>query len=129
MWTILSINWTGQSVTSEQLLVLRNVAALHLQQGRKDPVLTFSHELCEGQIIRGEEGIFGAFPGTFFEADLGLVKGERWTVKFLLPRGSERIAVNDDCLVVSTRMLSGDAGITERVGHHAANVSGSTSVH
>ena len=105
-FTILSINWTGQSLSGEQLLVLRNAAAQHLRADNKDRVFNFSHELCEGQITRGKSGTFGTFAGTFFNADLGTVDGERWTVDFLLPRKTERLTIDDESIVISTRPLT-----------------------
>lgn len=134
LFTILSINWTGQALTGEQFLVLRNVAAQMLSEGRKDPIANFKHDLCEGRITRGKVGVFGTFGGTFFKADLGLVKGERWTVDFLLPRGSEHLAVNDDSLVVMNRPLKGGGFEETEIDHQAAALNpggniGSSAVH
>lgn len=106
MWTILSINWTAQALTDEQLLVLRNVAARFLREGRKAASIRFSHPLCEGLLTRKREGAFGSFGGTFFHADLGLVKGKRWTCDFLLPSGTEDITPDDDSIVISSRQLA-----------------------
>lgn len=127
LFTILSINWTGQAVTPEQLLVLRNVAATHLRKGRKNAVINFSHELCEGHITRGKEGLFGMFGGTFFKADLGTVKGEPWTVDFMLPRGSEELVLDDDSVVISTRSLATGGLSMEQVNHRAASTEDSAS--
>lgn len=117
LFSILSINWTGQAVTSEQLLVLRNVAATHLRKGRKNAVINFSHELCEGHITRGKEGT------------LGTVKGEPWTVDFMLPRGSEKFVLTDDSIVISTRPLATGGISTEQVNHHVASTDNNPSIH
>ena len=106
MWTVISVNWTAQALTGEQMLVLRNVAARHLRLRKKSAELNFRHELCEGTIKREREGTFGTFSGTFFHADLGTVKGERWTCDFLLPRGTEELYVDDDSIVLSVKPLS-----------------------
>ena len=119
-WTILSINWTGQALTNEQLLVLRNVAAMHMNKGRKNPVINFSHHLCEGHITRVREGALGMFGGTFFKADLGTVNGEPWTVDFMLPRGSEHLVIGDDSVAISTRPLATGDLHHNKVDHDAA---------
>ena len=121
-WTLISINWTAQALTGEQLLVLRNVAAQHLRQRKKVTVLHFSHDLCEGSITRGKEGSFGTFGGTFFTADLGMVKGERWTCDFLLPRGTEDMMIDDDSIVLTARPLKGGDFETTKVNHKKASI-------
>ncbi len=103
-YDLISMNWTAQPLSPEQLLVLRNVAALHLRRDGKHSVINFTHELCEGVLTRKSEGLFVTFVGTFFHADLGLVKGERWTVDFLLPRGSEHLIIDDTSYVIAGRM-------------------------
>jgi hypothetical protein len=130
IFTVLSINWTGQALSGEQLLVLRNVAAKHMNEGRKNPVINFSHELCEGHVTRGKTGTFGMFGGTFFKADLGTVNGEPWTVDFMLPRGSEELVIDDGSVVISTRPLATGEMRSEKIDHHAAAMSGdSTTIH
>lgn len=122
MWTLISVNWTAQALTSEQMLVMRNVAAQHLQMKKKFATVNFKHPLCEGQITRGKEGAFGMFGGTFFHANLGTVKGERWTMDFLLPRNSEWIDFGDDSVVISVRPLPGGDFGEKRVDTKAATV-------
>lgn len=130
IFTILSINWTGQALSGEQFLVLRNIAAKHLNEGRKNPVINFSHELCAGHITRGKVGVFGMFAGTFFKANLGTVNGEPWTVDFMLPRGSEQLVIDDGSIVISTRPLATGDFHREKVDHHAASVeANSTTIH
>jgi len=106
-FSIISINWTAQNLTGEQLLVLRNVAAQHLCRQEKGSTVTFAHWLCDGMITRKSEGTFVTFAGTFFHADLGTVKGERWTVDFLLPRGSEHFICDENTEVLAVRPLKG----------------------
>jgi hypothetical protein len=70
------------------------------------------------------------FGGTFFKADLGTVKGEPWTVDFMLPRGSEHHVIDDGSVVISTRPLAGGGLHHEEVNHQAAEVKGdSTTIH
>ena len=109
MWSyqLICVSWTGQAFTGEQLIVLRNVAAHYLRSGRKHVAFNFKHMLCEGNIKRMGEGPFGTFSGTFFHADCGTIKGERWTCDFLLPRGTEDISFFEDDSVVVERMLPG----------------------
>lgn len=114
MWDydLISVNWTGQAFTGEQLVVLRNVAAHYLRSGRKYATFNFRHLLCEGTIKRTNEGSYGTFSGTFFHADCGTFKGERWTCDFLLPRGTERLLLSEDSSVLMGRMLpGGDFGV------------------
>lgn len=114
MWTLISINWTAQALTYEQMLVIRNVAAQHLRMQKKWASVNFSHPLCEGELIRKDEGSFGTFGGTFFHADLGTVKGERWTLDFLLPRNSEWIMLDDTSVVISVKPIpGGDFGVKD----------------
>lgn len=108
MWELISINWTAQTLSAEQMLVLRNIAARHLRMKMKQSVINFSHELCEGVLTRKHEGAFGTFGGTFFHADLGTVNGERWTMDFLIPRDSEWLIADDTSIVISVRPLAGD---------------------
>ena len=94
MWTsCLVINWTGPRLTGEQLLVLQNFAIRHLLQGGKRCKFPFKHKLCEGLMTRQKEGVFVTFPGTFFKADLGTMNGVPWVYEFLVPRGTELIAL------------------------------------
>lgn len=108
MFNLISINWTGQQFTDEQLLVLRNVAAQHLRMRKKQATIHFKHALCEGELTRKKEGSLGTFNGTFFHADLGTAGGERWTADFLLPRNSEWIAIGENSAVISVRALPGN---------------------
>jgi hypothetical protein len=119
-FSIISINWTMQNVTGEQLLVLRNVAAQHLRKKEKGAVVTFAHWLCDGEITRKGDGLFVTFAGTFFHADLGTVKGERWTVDFLLPRGSEHFVCDENTKVISVRQLKGGRFETTEIDHQKA---------
>lgn len=99
---LVSIHWTAQALTDAQQLVLRNIATLALRRDDKRRTFDFTHELVEGRLTRESDGLFVTFAGTFFHADLGTVRGERWTVDFLLPKGSERLVL-DDQLVMAYR--------------------------
>lgn len=129
MWTLISINWTAQPLSAEQMLVLRNVAARHLRMRKKHSVVHFVHDLCEGALTRKSDGTFGTFGGTFFHADLGTVKGERWTIDFLLPRNSEWILIDDTSVVISVRPLPGKDFGVKQVDTKAPHVPDSGTVH
>lgn len=119
-WDLISINWTAQALSSEQLLVLRNVAAMVLKEGIKLAEVDFTHELVEGRLTRKSSGTFVAFAGTFFHAHLGKVRGEDWTVDFLIPKGSEYITIDEKSVVISSRPLAGKEFETQVVNHGLA---------
>jgi hypothetical protein len=104
-YEILSIDWNGQALSDEIMMVLRNVACHHLISEEKNPVIDFSHDLCEGRITRQGVGVYGTFGGTFFKAELGTVNGVPWTADFLIPRGSEYLTLHDDSVVMRSRPL------------------------
>lgn len=106
MWQAIVVSWTKRAITQEQLMVLRNVAARALLN-ESNPVVNFSHELCEGHITRDKVGVIGIFRGMIFTADLGTVDGERWTVTFLVPRGTEHLPIPRDAKIISTSTLPG----------------------
>lgn len=129
-FTILSINWTAQPLTGEQLLVLRNVAAQYLRKEKKGSTVDFSHPLCEGRITKKKQGVYGVFGGTFFFAELGVVRGEKWTADFMLPRGSEHFICDDDCEIhLVTRPLKGEAFETTKVDHTKAAIPEAHTLH
>ena len=121
MTDILSLNWTAQALTGEQMLVMRNVAAKQLRMRKARGSINFVHPLCSGEMTRKEEGSLGTFGGTFFHADLGLVKGERWTLDFLLPRNSEWLSIDDGVVICSKALPGGDFG-SKRVDVKTAGV-------
>ena len=113
------LDWSLKPLTDEQKLVLRDVAAKYVRDGQVAPI-RFSHELCEGILTQKSEGTYGTYSGTFFHADLGVIKGERWTCDFLLPRNTEHISLNEDSIVFSSRPLrsekfDGDGQIVRKV--------------
>lgn len=99
----LNISWTAQPLSREQIFVLRNIAMIYLKGGRRRSTVNFSHELVEGQLTCKSEGLFVTFVGTFFHADLGLVRGERWTVDFLIPKGAESVEINEGDVIMTGR--------------------------
>lgn len=99
---LIHIGWTAAPLSPEQLTVLHRIAVLFLR--REDPSqssINFSHELIEGRLTRKGKGLFVTFAGTFFHADLGTVRGERWTVDFLLPAGMENVVLDASNLYTS----------------------------
>jgi hypothetical protein len=134
MWEIISINWTAQAVSGEQMLALRDAACKYLKGRQKGASFDFKHETCEGRITRGKQAAVGTFAGTVFTADLGTVNGERWTIEFLIPRGTERYVITDDSVVIMTSYAKTDVGIEAkssviRDGSKKSSASGSTAVH
>lgn len=125
---LLCINWNGQMLTPEQKLVLRNVAARHLRLRKKRAVINFKHELCEGQIKITSEGTMGTFSGTFFHADLGTINGVPWNMDFMLPRGSERVLI-DDGSIITIESYTSTSVERKVVNHHQADISKRPTVH
>ena len=119
-WDLISVNWTEQQLSAEQLLVLRNVAVMVLLGDVKVSEVNFAHDLVEGRLTRKSSGTFVTFAGTFFHAHLGKVRGEDWTVDFLIPRGTEHITIDEKSIVISTRMLAGKELGTQQVDHAIA---------
>ncbi|MDB5236943.1 MAG: hypothetical protein JWL88_45 [Parcubacteria group bacterium] len=87
----LFLSWKGSPLTDAQNVVLRNVAVLFLTRNMKQTSVNFTHLLLEGRLENKGAGLYISTPGTFFHADMGLVRGELWTADFLIPRGSEVI--------------------------------------
>lgn len=107
----LNIAWTAQALSAEQIFVLRNIAVLYLKGDRRKKTVNFSHEMVEGQLTCKSEGLFVTFVGTFFHADLGHYRGERWTVDFLIPKGAEHLEINPND-VVMTGTYSPDGSVS-----------------
>ena len=112
MWEMICINWTGQTLSGEERLVIRNVAAAHLRAKKKGTTIHFTHPLCDGLLTRKEDSSFGTFGGAVFHADLGTRGGERLTMDFLIPRNSEWMMIEDDSVVVTAKRIpGGDIGV------------------
>lgn len=89
----LNVNWTGAPLDGYQQMVIRQLAVLFLKKFPEREWVNFTHELVEGRLEKKSSGLFGVFAGTFFHADLGKVKGVRWTSDFLVPRGMEDVPI------------------------------------
>lgn len=113
MFEILAVGWNGQNLTGEQMLALRNAAVKFLLAGKKRATTNFRHDSCEGTLTRGKSTVYNGISGTLFHADLGTVKGKRWTMEFLIPSGTENIVVTDDTVVLFSSSMSGDTGFSE----------------
>ena len=101
---LVHIAWTAAPLSAEQQMVMRHIAVLFLR--REDPSvdhIDFTHELIEGRLYRKSRGLFVTIVGTFFHADLGTVRGMRWTSDFLLPAGAEHQVFGDDTITVAHR--------------------------
>jgi hypothetical protein len=103
VYNIIALTWTGQAFTGIQMLAMRNAAARHLRGGRKAPTFHFKHDSLEGEITRTKVGSVGTFNGMIFHADCGQVKGERWTMDFLIPDGTEQIYITGEDTVILHR--------------------------
>ena len=110
MFDLIVVNAT-QILAGEQARIIRNVAATQLRKSQKHSTTHFAHDFCEGSITRKDEGVFGTFSGTFFQADLGTNKGERWTIDFLIPRNTEWLMADEDISIFFVKKLpDGDVG-------------------
>lgn len=111
MFDFVVINAT-RIISGERMRILRNVAATQLRKRQDNPTTFFEHEFCAGTITRKDEGVYGTFGGTFFQADLGTVDGERLIIDFLIPRNTEWRMIDDAIEVFSGRPLpDGDYGV------------------
>ncbi len=101
------INWTAAPLSPEQQLVLRHLAVLFM---RKEDLRTdhvdFTHELIEGRLYRKNKGVFVTLAGTFFHADMGEVRGMRWTSDFLVPAGTENLPFDHESFQTMFRRMS-----------------------
>lgn len=113
MFDILAVGWSGKNLTGEQMLALRDAAVKFLRAGTKRSVTNFRHDSCEGTLRRGKSTVYNGISGTLFHADLGTVKGERWTMEFLIPNGTEHIVVTDDTVALFSSSMSSDTGFNE----------------
>lgn len=66
----------------------------------------FTHELIEGRLYRKNKGLFVTLAGTFFHADMGEVKGVRWTSDFLVPAGTENLPFDHESFQTMFRRMS-----------------------
>ena len=105
---IAALKLTG-SLTSEQLMVLQQVAVTYLRHQDRNIIMAFKHALCDGVIVRKKETVVWGIAGTIFYADLGPDKGARRTCEFLLPRGVEEFPLDDHTLVIACARHGGDA--------------------
>lgn len=85
------VDWSGAPLSAPQRFVIQQIAILFLRKGDDREKFNFTHELVEGRMEIQRKGIFGAVAGTFIHVDMGRVRGKRWTLDFLLPRGAENI--------------------------------------
>ena len=92
----IGIDWTAQPLSIEQKLVLLKIAALYLESGSDKDWVDFTHLLIEGRLTHQSSGMFVTYAGNFFHADLGTIKGEKWTSDFLITNSSRRHLIEND---------------------------------
>lgn len=110
---IININWTAAPLSDEQKHVILQLAVLLLSRDEYPDGVDFTHDLVEGRLTSKGAGRFGAIPGHFFHADLGHVRGVRWTIDFLVPAGSERMIL-DQSIRIRSSTLRPDGTIFDR---------------
>ena len=101
MQPYLMVNWSGQPVVAEHMLVMRAVAAQMLTGIIDAARVDFIHDLCEGRVTKKKRGIFGSTGGTFFFGDFGQVNEQPHTVEFFIPRGGAHHRFTSESLVIS----------------------------
>ena len=99
MFSTIVLNWTGKTLTGEQMLVLQRAAAQFPEADHKDAAYAFEHRLCEGLLTCKGSATVGTFSGVVFHAYLGTVKNEPWTHEFMLVAGFQETDYADDVAV------------------------------
>jgi hypothetical protein len=81
------------------MLVARKVATQMLTGIIEEERVNFDHDLCAGQIKKGEAGVFGSVGGTFFEVDFGQHDDRPNQAVFFVPRHAVHLRFDDDAII------------------------------
>lgn len=82
---IFMVNWSGQSIPTAEMMVMRRVAVeMRAVHGVKE--VGFVHDLCAGIVRYEKTGVYGASGGLFFFGDFGARNNQPNTVDFFIPR-------------------------------------------
>jgi hypothetical protein len=112
-YELVMIDWAGPAPFGEQMLALRNIAAIYLR-GTYDAKVNFTHLLIEGKLTFRGRTVFGTFTGPRFFADFGTHNDRPWYCEFLLPKGRECAAISEDDSI-SAYFLTSDGCRVEKV--------------
>jgi len=95
------VNWSGQPIPPQEMMVMRRVAVeMRTIHGVKE--VEFVHDICGGIVRYEKPGIFGAVGGLFFWGDFGQKNNQPNTVNFFIPRFALH-SRGDPGMVVSMR--------------------------
>ncbi len=107
------VNWSGQPIPTEEMMVMRRVA-VEMRTIFSATEVTFVHERCEGLVRFLKEGVFGSVGGLFFFGDFGAKNDQPNTVDFFIPRHALRTRRTADMLLImQTLRREGDAYVSE----------------
>lgn len=112
-YELVMIDWAGPVPFGEQMLALRNIAAIYLR-GSYDANVNFTHLLIEGKLTFRGQTVFGTFTGPRFFADFGTHNDRPWYCEFLLPKGRELADISDDD-PISAYFLTNDSWRMKKV--------------
>ncbi len=81
------VNWSGQLIPTDEMMVMRRVA-VQMRTIYEAKEVEFVHDIC-AEIVRYEKtGVFGAVGGLYFFGDFGAKNEQPNTVDFFIPRGA-----------------------------------------
>jgi hypothetical protein len=81
MMDLFMVNWSGQPIPDQEMMVMRRVAIM-MRTVYGATKVGFSHEICAGQVKYVKSGVYGAVGGHFFFGDLGAKNDMPNTVDF-----------------------------------------------
>lgn len=110
---LMMVNWSGQSIPSSEMLVMRRVAVMmRTVYGASE--VTFSHDVCAGLVRFEKAGVYGAIGGLFFFGDFGAKNNTPNTVVFFIPRFALHRRLEDDAVItkVTYELAADGSGYT-----------------
>lgn len=90
MMDLFMVNWSGQPVPDQDMMVMRRVAIM-MRTVYGATKVGFVHDICAGQVTYEKPGVYGAVGGHFFFGDFGAKNDMPNTVDFFIPRSSLRL--------------------------------------
>ena len=96
------INWSGQAIPSDEMMVMRRVA-VQMRTVYDAKEVVFTHKICAGLTRFEKVGVFGAVGGLYFFGDFGAKNNQPNTVNFFIPRKALHLRT-DMGMVVSQSM-------------------------
>lgn len=85
MLDLFMVNWSGQKIPDQEMMVMRRVAVeMRTIHGVKE--VGFIHDVCAGIVRYEKAGIYGTVGGLFFFGDFGSKNDMPNTVDFFIPR-------------------------------------------